>query len=61
MNPSVADFLVALVVASLGALAGAAGIVGEVDDAPGLILIGMVIGLGATVLGWRALQGRRTS
>lgn len=59
MNPSITDFLIALLVAVLGAVAGAAAIYGEYDDAPGLILIGMAIGLGATVLGWKALQARR--
>ncbi len=53
------DYLLAACVAGLAALGGAAMVVGEVDDAPGAILIGMVLVLGAVVLDLRTARKTR--
>lgn len=43
----------------LAALGGAAVIVGEVDDAPGLMLIGMGLVVTAAMIGLRSVRGTR--
>jgi hypothetical protein len=47
MRRSVFDPAAALSAAVLAALGGGAVVFGEIDDAPGLILIGLVLVLGA--------------
>lgn len=59
MTPSIADFLIASTLAALAGLGGAAVVFSEFDDAPGGILIGILLIAGAMVLGWKALQRRR--
>ena len=44
------DYAIALSVAGLAALGGAAMVLGEIDDAPGAILIGMFLVIAAVVL-----------
>lgn len=46
----------AVVTAVLAAIGGAAMIVGEVDDAPGLILLGLVMVVTAVVVGVRTVR-----
>lgn len=47
-------FINALAVPAMAALGGAAMVFSEYDDAPGGILIGLLLILAAAVLGWRA-------
>lgn len=58
MSPSIANFLTASAIAALAALGGAAMVFSEFDDAPGGVLIGMLLIIGAAVLGWKVLQKR---
>ena len=51
MKPFLALVATALVVAAIGTIAVASG---EADDAPGLVLIGIVLIVGAIALGVRA-------
>lgn len=58
MKSSVADFVTALAVAGLGALGGALAVYSGYDDAPGGVLLGMLLIIGAVALGWRTAQRR---
>jgi len=51
-----ASFLTALGIAGLAALGGAVVVYSGFDDAPGGILIGLVLIVGAVALGWKAGQ-----
>lgn len=46
----------AVVMPVLGAIAGASVVLGEFDDAPGLILFGIVLMVGAVVVGLKSTQ-----
>lgn len=58
MEPSVADYVTALAIPALAALGGAAVVYSEFDDAPGGILIGMLLIIGAVALALRTAQRR---
>ena len=54
MKPSHTNFVIGLGLVATGVAVGAAGIyVGDTDDAPGAALIGIVLMIGAAVLGVR--------
>ena len=53
MKRPLTDYVVALSAAGLAALGGAAMVLGEFDDAPGAILIGMAMVIGAVILNLR--------
>jgi hypothetical protein len=59
MKFSVADFVTALAIAGIAALGGALIVFSEFDDAPGGVLFGMLLILGAVALGVRTAQRRR--
>ena len=61
MNHSIADLFTASAIAGLAALGGAAVVFSEFDDAPGGILVGMLMVAAAAVVGWKALQRRRVA
>ena len=63
MKSSVTKLVMALSIVVVGVAIGAAGIyIGETDDAPGAALIGIVLMIGAVVLGVRtALRKNVTS
>jgi hypothetical protein len=57
MKSSAVSWAVALSLIVIGIAIGAAGIyIGETDDAPGAALIGIVLMLGAMVLGVRIMR-----
>ena len=58
MKSSAADFFYALLVPGLAALGGAAVVFSEFDDAPGGILIGYLLILGAVALSLKAAKQR---
>lgn len=58
MTSPVANFVSALVVPGLAALGGAAIVYSEFDDAPGGILVGILLIVGAVALGLRAAGSR---
>lgn len=59
MKSSVAKVFLALGLIAIGLAAGAAGIyIGETDDSPGAALLGILIMIGAVVLGVRRMRGR---
>lgn len=59
MNLSIHDFVTAVAVAGIAALGGALAVFSEVDDAPGGVLIGMVLVASAVALELRAARRRR--
>jgi len=61
MKPSATNLILALGIIACGLAIAAAGIyVGETDDAPGAALVGIVVALGAMVLGVKTAR-RKTS
>ena len=57
MSTPSAKKLITFALVALGILIGAAGMyVGEIDDAPGAVLIGMLLIIGSIVLGVRAAR-----
>lgn len=48
----------AVVIAAIGAIGGATVVIGEVDDAPGGVLIGILLVITAVVIGIRTAQPR---
>jgi Na+/melibiose symporter-like transporter len=57
MNSSVTKFAMALGFIAIGVAIGAAGIyVGDTDDAPGAALMGILLMIGAVVLGVRTAR-----
>ena len=57
MKPSVTNLIVALGLIAIGIGIAAAGIyIGETDDAPGAALIGILMLIGAVVLGVRTAR-----
>lgn len=59
MNYSLADLTTALGIPVLAALGGAAIVYSAYDDAPGGVLLGLLLIAGAIVLGLRAAKRRR--
>ena len=59
MKSSVVTFVTALAVAGLAALGGAAVVFSEVDDAPGGVLLGVLLIIGAVALGVRTATRAR--
>lgn len=53
MKSSVAGFVTALAVPAIAALGGAAIVFAEIDDAPGGVLFGVLLILGAVALSMR--------
>lgn len=60
MKSSATDFVTALAIPAMGALGGAAVVFSEFDDAPGGILVGYLLILGAVALSIRAAKRRRS-
>lgn len=58
MKYSVAEVTTAFVIAGTAALGGAAVVFSEFDDAPGGVLLGFVLILGAAAIALRALRRR---
>ena len=57
MKPSVTNVLIALGLITIGVGIAAAGIyVGEIDDAPGAALIGIILMIGTLALGVRTVR-----
>ena len=50
------SWVAAMIAAGIAALGGAAGVVGEADDAPGLVVIGMALIVTSIVIGVRAVR-----
>ena len=59
MRSPVADLATALAITALAALGGAAVVFSEFDDAPGGVLLGILMIVGSAALGGRALLRRR--
>mgnify|MGYP000120579901 FL=1 len=62
MTYSARNMSTALTIVSFGVILGAAGVyIGEIDDAPGMMLIGMLLMVGCSVYGVRvALRKSQT-
>lgn len=58
MKSSLANYVTALAVAGLGALGGALVVYSEFDDAPGGVMIGILLIVGGVALGGRAARRR---
>ena len=58
MKASVANFVTALGIAAMAAIGGAAVVFSEIDDAPGGVLLGLLLIIGAVALGMRTAQRR---
>lgn len=58
MKSSVTDLVTALAIPALAALGGAFAVYAGYDDAPGGVLLGFVLILGAVALSWRAARRR---
>lgn len=58
MKSSVADLLTALAVPALAALGGGFAVFSGIDDAPGGVLIGLLLIIGAVALSWRSTRRR---
>jgi hypothetical protein len=56
MEPSITDRLTALAIPALAAVGGAAVVFSEFDDAPGGVLIGLLLIIGAVALSWRSAR-----
>ncbi len=59
MRSAAASYAIALGIAALAALGGAAVVFSEFDDAPGGILVGYLLIIGAVALGGRTLYRRQ--
>jgi tetrahydromethanopterin S-methyltransferase subunit C len=60
MKSSVTNGLMGLGIVAIGVAIGAAGIyIGDTDDAPGAALLGILLMIGALVLGVRTVRRRR--
>ena len=59
MKTSVASFVTALGIAAMAAIGGAAVVFSEIDDAPGGVLLGLLLIIGAVALGMRTAQRSR--
>ena len=59
MKATVSDIATVLAVAALAALGGALGVYAEYDDAPGGVVIGFFLIVGAVALGLTAAHRRR--
>lgn len=59
MKFAVADFLSALIISGVAALGGAAVVFSEFDDAPGGILLGLVLIAVSVALSLRAVTRRK--
>ena len=58
MKISVADYVTALAIPTIAALGGTLVVFSERDDAPGGVLIGIALIMGAVALGLRAAKRR---
>lgn len=58
MKASATDFVTALAIPAIAALGGAAVVFSEFDDAPGGILVGYLLIIGAVALSLRAAKLR---
>ncbi len=59
MRPSAADLVTALIVPAVAALGGAMAVFSGFDDAPGGVLLGLLLIAGAATLSVRAVLRRR--
>jgi uncharacterized membrane protein len=59
MRFSIADFITALGIAAMAALGGALAVYSGYDDAPGGVLMGLLLIVGAVALGMRTAQRGR--
>lgn len=59
MKSSVTNVVIPLATVAMAALGGAAAVYSEFDDAPGGVLIGYLLILGAAVLAVRTAQRRK--
>jgi hypothetical protein len=59
MKSPVSNLITALAVPALAALGGAAVVFSEVDDAPGGILVGLLLIVAAVAISLRAAQRRK--
>jgi hypothetical protein len=59
MKSSVANFVTALGIAAMAAIGGAAVVFSEFDDAPGGMLLGFLLIIGAVAFGIRTAQRSR--
>lgn len=58
MKASLTNLVTALAIPAIAALGGAAVVFSEIDDAPGGVLFGILLILGAVALSVRAARGR---
>lgn len=58
MKSSLNNLVTALAIPAIAALGGALAVYSEYDDAPGGVLFGFLLILGAVVLSWRAAERR---
>lgn len=58
MKSSVVEYLTALAIPALAALGGAAVVFSEIDDAPGGVLLGLLLILGSVGLSLRSAHRR---
>lgn len=59
MKSFVADYVTPLAIPAIAALGGALAVFSGYDDAPGGVLMGILLIMGAVALGLRAAQRRR--
>jgi hypothetical protein len=58
MKSAVTNLVTALAISALAALGGALAVFSEYDDAPGGVVVGFLLIIGAVVLSWRATGSR---
>lgn len=58
MKSSVTDLVTALAIPAIAALGGAFAVYAGYDDAPGGVLLGFVLVIGAVALSWRTARRR---
>jgi hypothetical protein len=58
MKSVVTNLVTALAIPAIAALGGALAVFSEYDDAPGGVLLGFLLILGAAALSWRATRRR---